>query len=256
MRPRPRLLFPLLILVVVIIAAAAYFLWPKSGNPNALWNIVSQKCLPNQKQNGQPAPCSQVDEQQGFVVLKDIVGPLQFLLMPTVRISGIENPAVLNAQTPNFFSQAWQARHFMADKYGKPIDDSNISLAINSEYGRSQNQLHIHISCLLPQVKTTLSQDVGQIGYRWQNLPDKLIGHNYLARKVSPAELNEKGAFRLLAEEVPEARENMGHFGMAMIGLKGGDFLLLASQSNLLLFNFASTEEIQDHNCAVLNPAP
>lgn len=255
MRLTRRSLISLLILVVII-AAALWFFLPNKSNPDALWNIISQKCVPNQRANGQPAPCSQVDEKQGFVVMKDRNGPLQFLLMPTAKVTGMESPALLEDATPNYFSQAWEARHYMADKYGKPIDDSNISLAINSEYGRSQNQLHIHISCLLPQVKTTLSQDVGQIGYRWQNLPDKLIGHNYLARKVSPAELNEKGAFRLLAEEVPEARENMGHFGMAMIGLKGGDFLLLASQSNLLLFNFASTEEIQDHNCAVLNPAP
>lgn len=252
MRVRPRLIFPL-ITVLLIIIAVAWYVWPHSGNPSALWNIVSQKCVPNQQKNGQPAPCSEVDEQQGFVVLKDMVGPLQFLLMPTARITGIESPALLEESTPNFFAQAWQARHFMADKYGKPIDDSNISLAINSQYGRSQNQMHIHISCLLPQVKSQLGEEVGQIGYRWQALPEKLIGHTYLARKVSPAELSEKGAFRLLAEGVPEAREKMGHFGMAMVSLKSGDFLLLANQRNLLQLNNASTEEIQDHDCAVLN---
>ncbi len=255
MRLRPRLLFPLLIVLIVIIAIA-YYVWPHSGNPSALWNIVSQKCVPNQEKNGQPAPCSQVDEQQGYVVLKDMVGPLQFLLMPTARITGIESPALLEDNTPNFFAQAWQARHYMADKYGKPIDDSNVSLAINSQYGRSQNQMHIHISCLLPQVKTQLSQEAGDIGYRWQPLPEKLIGHTYLARKVSAAELNQKGAFRLLAEGVPEASEKMGHFGLAMVSLQGGDFLLLANERNLLQLNNASTEEIQDHNCAVLNPLP
>ena len=250
-----RLILPVLLLLIVIAAALWYF-WPHSSNPNALWNIISQKCLPNQRSNGKPAPCAQVDEQQGFVVLKDMNGPLQYLLMPTARITGMESPALLEPATPNFFSQAWAARHYMAEKYGKPIDDSNVSLAINSQYGRSQNQLHIHISCLLPEVKNRLIKDGAAMGYNWQQLPDKLLGHTYLARKVTPAELNQRGAFRILAEGVPEADKKMGHFGMAMVSLQGGDFLLLASERDLLKLNNASTEEIQDHKCAVLDPVP
>jgi len=255
MRFSRRLLIPLIIFVVVIAAALWLFL-PHKSNPNALWNIISQKCVPNQRANGQPAPCAQVDEKQGFVVLKDINGPLQYLLMPTAKITGMESPALLEESTPNYFSQAWDARHYMAEKYGKTIDDSNVSLAINSQYGRSQNQLHIHISCLLPAVKETLAKDAGQVGYRWQELPEPLVGHTYLARKVDPAELNQKGAFRLLAEGVPQTHEKMGHFGMAMVSLPGGHFLLLANERNLLKLNNASTEEIQDHNCAVLDPVP
>lgn len=255
MRFKPRYLFSLIPVLLILVALGYYFLRP-TANPNVLWNFVSQQCVPNQQQHGRPDPCIEVNEKSGFVVFKDMNGPLQYLLMPTARVTGVESPLLLETSTPNYFEQAWQARHFMADKYGRPIDDSNISLAINSEYGRSQNQFHIHISCLLPDVKTQLGEEAGDIGYRWQPLPTRLKGHTYMARKVSPVELGEKGAFRLLAEGLPEARENMGHFGMAMVSLKSGDFLLLASQSNLLLFNFASTEEIQDHNCAVLNPPP
>ena len=250
-----RLILPVLLLLIVI-AAALWFFWPHSSNPNALWNIISQKCLPNQQSNGKPAPCAQVDEQQGFVVLKDMNGPLQYLLMPTARITGMESPALLEPATPNFFSQAWAARHYMAEKYGKPIDDSNVSLAINSQYGRSQNQLHIHISCLLPEVKNRLIKDGAAMGYDWQELPDKLLGHTYLARKVTPSELNQRGAFRILAAGVPGADKKMGHFGMAMVSLQGGDYLLLASERDLLKLNNASTEEIQDHDCKVLDPVP
>ena len=57
-------------------------------------------------------------------------------------------------------------------------------------------------------------------------------------------------------EGVPEADKKMGHFGMAMVSLPGGDFLLLASERDLLKLNNASTEEIQDHKCAVLDPMP
>jgi len=44
----------------------------------------------------------------------------------------------------------------------------------------------------------------------------------------------------------------MGSFGPAMTALPGGDFLLLATERSLLPFTLASAEEIQDHDCRVL----
>ncbi|MBC3380450.1 CDP-diacylglycerol diphosphatase [Serratia fonticola] len=237
--------------LLIIIAIAAYF-WLKPSHPDTLWHIVSQQCLPNQQKNHNPAPCAQVDEQAGFVVLKDRNGPLQYLLMPTAKITGIESPQVLKPDTANFFALAWQVRHFMADKLGKPIDDAAISLAINSEYGRTQNQLHIHISCLQPAVKSRLAQLQGDFSESWQPLPGGLLGHDYLARRASAAELKQLGAFRLLTQGVEGARESMGNYGMAMTALPGGDFLLLAVKRNLWQLNLASAEEIQDHSCQVL----
>src|SRR5471032_3467451 len=100
MRLTRRSLIPLAILVVII-AAGLWFFLPNKSNPDALWNIISQKCVPNQRANGHPAPCSQVDEKQGFVVMKDRNGPLQFLLMPTAKVTGMESPALLEETTPN-----------------------------------------------------------------------------------------------------------------------------------------------------------
>lgn len=237
--------------LLVIITVAAYF-WLKPSHPDALWHIVSQQCLPNQQQNHDPAPCAQVDEQAGFVVLKDRNGPLQYLLMPSAKITGIESPQVLQPSTANFFALAWQTRHFMADRFGKPIDDADISLAINSEYGRTQNQLHIHISCLQPAVKVRLAQLQGDFSESWQPLPGGLQGHDYLARRASATELQQLGAFRLLTQGVEGADENMGSYGMAMTALPGGDFLLLAVKRNVWQLNLASAEEIQDHSCQVL----
>jgi CDP-diacylglycerol pyrophosphatase len=237
--------------LVVLIFFALYF-WLKPAHPDALWRIVSQQCLPNQQQSNNPAPCAQVDEAAGFVVLKDRNGPLQFLLLPSTKITGIESPQVLQPDAPNFFALAWQARHFMADKYGKPIDNANLSLAINSEYGRTQNQLHIHISCLQPAVRDRLAQLSGDISEQWQPLLGGLLEHSYLARRVSAAELKQSGAFRLLAQGVPGAHESMGSYGLAMTALPAGDFLLLAVKRDLLRLNMASAEEIQDHSCQVL----
>ena len=87
-------------------AAAALVLLPgfcgaatAAADPDALWRIVSEQCVPDQLRNRDPAPCSVVDldagQDNGYVVYKDITGARQYLLMPTARITGIESPALL-----------------------------------------------------------------------------------------------------------------------------------------------------------------
>ena len=119
---------------VALLAALAIALYYglKPDHPDALWRIVSQQCLPNQQAHDNPAPCAQVDVPAGFVVFKDRNGPLQYLLMPSAKITGIESPAVLDAATPNFFAgraraprdggTLWQTdrrrRYFTGDQLG------------------------------------------------------------------------------------------------------------------------------------------
>lgn len=70
---------------------------------------------------------------------------------------------------------------------------------------------------------------------------------------VTEAELAQRSPFLMLAEEVPEAREHMGRFALAMAQQSDGSLVLLATERNLLTLNRASAEEIQDHRCAILN---
>jgi CDP-diacylglycerol pyrophosphatase len=240
------------ILLVLVIIAATLLCWLKTGNPNTLWQIISQKCLVNFQQNHNPAPCRTVDEPQGFVVLKDLQGPLQYLLMPTRPISGIESPALLLADTPNYFLLAWQARHFLSEKYGQPIDDQDLALAINSPSGRSQNQLHIHISCLSAAVKESLAAYRDRQIPTWQILAQPLQHHQYWIRRISFKELQQLGAFRLLANGLAQGNNNMAEFSLAMVSASGEGFLLLATERNRLIGNFASAEELEDHQCQVL----
>ncbi|WP_076706829.1 CDP-diacylglycerol diphosphatase [Yersinia enterocolitica] len=246
----------LLILLAVVMLAALLVYQFRFSHADALWKIVSQQCVPHMEQEHNPQPCVEVDTPAGFVVFKDKNGPLQYLLMPTAKISGIESPQLLAASSPNYFFDAWQARHFMADKYGVPIDDADISLAINSKYGRSQDQLHIHISCLKPAVKTALAAQETDFRQQWQPLPGGLLGHDYLVRRTTAAELQRSGAFRLLASEVPGAKDEMGHYGLAMTALPDGQFLLLASKASLTKLHRASVEELQDHSCQLLPQPP
>lgn len=239
-------------IIVAAIASGIYHYRQSSANPDVLWHIVSQKCVPNQEHNGQAAPCREVNLAAGYVVLKDLIGPLQYLLMPVEKITGIESPRLLEDNTANFFNDAWQARGYLVEKHGAPIPDSALSLAINSASGRTQNQLHIHISCLRPEVRKQLDSAVGAIGVHWRALPSALQGHTYLAKRVSAAELAAQSPFLMLAREVPAAAGNMGEYGLAMAQLANGTYVLLAVKRNLLSLNTASAEEIQDHNCAML----
>ena len=241
----------LLILIIIALAAGGVY-WIKAGNPNALRHIVLDQCLPNQLQHRNPAPCAQVKPDAGYVVFKDRNGPLQYLLMPTYRINGTESPLLTEAHTPNFFWLAWQARSFMSQKYGQEIPDKAVSLTINSRSGRTQNHLHIHISCLRTDVRKQLDDNLAKISTRWLPLPGGLRGHEYLARRVTENELAQRSPFMMLAEEVPDAREHMGSYALAMVRQSDESFVLLATQRNLLALNLASAEEIQDHQCDIL----
>ncbi|OAT21039.1 CDP-diacylglycerol pyrophosphatase [Buttiauxella gaviniae ATCC 51604] len=242
----------LFILLLAVVAVCGFSLRQYLHHPDALWRIVSQQCVPNQRDNHNPAPCAKVDLQSGFVLLKDINGPLQYLLMPTVKMKGMESPDLLQPKTANFFWLAWQERNVMSQRRGTQVPDNAISLTINSTSGRTQNQLHIHISCLREDVRGQLDQYANTLNTEWQAFPVALAGNAYIARKVSAAEFSQRGPFIMLASQVSQARKHMGRYSLAMAKLPGGEWIALATERNLLRLNLASAEQLQDHDCGIL----
>ncbi|MBP2169143.1 CDP-diacylglycerol pyrophosphatase [Erwinia toletana] len=253
MHGRNRAATVIALIIALLVAGLAIAALSFQKNADALWQIVSEKCVPGQQQHGNPAPCENVDMAQGYVTMKDRNGPLQYLLMPVARISGIENPLLLNSRTPNFFFQSWRERHLMADKRGAPVADNAISLAINSQYGRTQNQLHIHISCLRPDVRQQLNQLAPSLSQHWQSAT--LLNHPYLLRALTVEQLAQQSAFIRLADEVPDAHAAMGKYGLALAALPDGRLVLMAIERNWLKLNRGSAEEVQDHNCKILDKA-
>ena len=61
-----------------------------ADHPNALWHVVHGLCLRDQRVTGQPAPCLSVDPREGYAVAPDLGHRTQVLLVPTVRLAGIE----------------------------------------------------------------------------------------------------------------------------------------------------------------------
>ncbi|WP_215776118.1 CDP-diacylglycerol diphosphatase [Paludibacterium sp. B53371] len=247
---------PLLICLLCCLPLAA------CADPDALWRIVHEQCVPSQQQGQQPpAPCDNVDlsrgEAQGTALLKDRHGWLQYLLLPTARVSGIESPWLLNDSAPNYFAAAWQARSAMARRRGQAIDRTDVALTVNSRPGRSQNQLHIHISCVSLALKHRLAELAPSLGTAWQPLPGGLNGHAYQVRLLHDATLSTLNPFKVLAASLPGAQQSMAEQTLAAVGARFADgsegFYLLTDKADLLHGDFASSEgDVQDHDCQVL----
>ena len=244
----------LLLALLALLAAAG----PASADPDALWKIISEKCLPNEREYGQPAPCAKVDldggEARGYVVLKDNVGDTQYLVMPTAKITGIEDPAVLAPGAPNYFADAWNEHHYIEDAAKHPLPRNAISLAVNSPHGRTQNQLHIHIDCIRPEIRDALEREQAAISDQWAPFPEPLAGHRYRTIRVAGETLG-ADPFKLLANGLPGARAAMRDWTLVVAGAfpAGGKpgFVILADQTDAATGDHASGEELQDHSCAL-----
>ena len=230
------------------------------ADPNALWNIVHGRCVPDwQQRRVLRPPCVAVDLKKGvaggFAVIKDQRGQTQFLLIPTKRITGIESGALLAKHAANYFVDAWQERHLVEKAIRHAMPRDTLSLAVNSELSRSQNQLHIHIDCIRADVRDALNDEAAKIGRRWKPLDIWLFGHHYSAMLVAGTTLAGKNPFKLLARGVPGAAADMGHYTLVVVGRTFADhrpgFVVLADHADPAHGDNAGGEELQDHDCAL-----
>ncbi len=244
--------------------ALAAFAWiaasrASAADPNALWHVVHDLCVTDARVSGAPAPCSKVDLVHGYAVLKDIRGDTQLLLIPTDRVTGIEDPKLLAAGSPNYWQDAWDARPIFEKRAGRSVPREALGLAINSLYGRTQNQLHIHIDCVRPSVQRILAASQGGIGERWSELDVPLTGHHYRVRRLMGADFAARDPFKLLAEADHDARAGMARETLVAVGASFAGqpgFILLADRASLAPLDKAAGEELLDHSCAVLGARP
>jgi CDP-diacylglycerol pyrophosphatase len=218
---------------------------------DALWKIVHGLCVFDQTHLHTPAPCAAVDlkngEEQGSAVLKDLLGKTQFLLIPTRRLTGIEDPQIGADAVPNYWSAAWAARGFVANAAQADLRREDIGMAINGVGARSQGQLHIHIDCVRPDVRGALERQQEEIGVDWGDF--HLLGRAYRARRIAGEEPS-PDPFRLLAEDrksSPLRDDSLAVLGARFTGDKPG-FILLAQQTP---GGHAHIEELLDHSCAL-----
>jgi CDP-diacylglycerol pyrophosphatase len=230
------------------------------GPRDALWIVVHDDCVPDELHSHDPSPCARVDLdggiEKGFVILKDIRGGEQFLLIPTARIPGIESPVILAPDAPNYFADAWDAQKYLEDAVGRTLPRDDISLAINSVAGRSQDQLHIHVDCVRQDVQAALREQASSIGQQWAPINFAFTEHHYWAMWVAGDQLGANNPFRLLADGLPGAAQNMGDRTLVVVGATraNGDagFVILEDQVDRENYDNANGEELMDHACRIV----
>lgn len=250
-----------LISVATALLLSAIAATPAWADRNVLWHIIDTRCVPAAAGGPMPAPCARVqvpaDRSQGWAVMKDRRGELQYLLLPTVPLSGIENPALLQPRTPNFFAQAWATRDLLDQRHGSPLPRDAVSLTVNPIPRRSQDQLHIHISCTRPELHYRLAAAQDSITRTWSPLAGGWWGHGWFVRRVDGDTLAGTNPITDVAAHVPGAAVDMGNTGVGVVAMTFKDgrrgFVLMATRWDGGDRSSGSAEhDIQDHGCAML----
>jgi CDP-diacylglycerol pyrophosphatase len=234
---------------------------PACADPNALWRIVHGECVPHVEAGLGPKPCERVGLEggvaQGVAILKDLVGIAQMLAIPTRRITGIEDPQMLEPDAPPVFADAWASRDLVEAGLGRELPREAVGLAINSKWARSQGQLHVHVDCVAVPVVMALADYASALDDQWRAMTIPLRGRVYFARRVASADLRDVAPLKLLADGVHGARAQMGAYSLAAIGATSDGkpgFVLLAEQFSLEGGGHA--EDLQDHDCAIAHSGP
>ncbi len=217
-----------LVLLVLLCAAIGACASENAAPRTKLWPLV-QRCIADQQVTGAPDPCLLVDPAKGYAILRDIRGTTQFLLVATDRRWGIEDPRIEAGDAPDYFAEAWSARGCVARAAGHAVADSELSLAINSVWGRSDGQLHIHIDRLRPEVARALRRGESAV---------TLAGHRYRLRHVES--LADTNLFAALAATEGGA---IGDWTIVVAGDPGGGFFVLEDRARN--GDAASGEELQ-----------
>jgi CDP-diacylglycerol pyrophosphatase len=81
-----------------------------AANRGGLWAVVRDICVPAYQSIGVGFPCSEVSIadglERGFAVLRAPSSATHVIVVPTTPISGIESPALLRENAPNYWEAA------------------------------------------------------------------------------------------------------------------------------------------------------
>jgi CDP-diacylglycerol pyrophosphatase len=217
---------------------------------NGLWKVVGGQCVPNQRDNGTPAPCTTVDFQKRYAVLKDIAGRAQYLVIPTDRVPGIESSEILYGGAPEYWVGAWDATRYVDTKLGTQLAANQLGLEINSSEQRSQNQLHIHVDCMRTDITTALAphrtDPLGQ--WSWTTLD----GQRYRVKRVMSLS-DRDNPFRVVQRDLG-AQQAMGAQTILVTGAGSDtarDGWLIVNSGRDVEGGTGTAEGLLDHACGV-----
>jgi CDP-diacylglycerol pyrophosphatase len=225
----------ILAVVAVLTVSAAFAAYAMELHRMALWQVV-RACVADYKLTGTPFPCLEVDlsagEARGTVVLRP---PLleDTVLAPTRRIKGIEDPFLRSPEAPNYFDAAWRARTFLKSADGQAPERDAIALFVNSANVRTQDQLHIHVGCLVPFARATLAAAAPKVPMgEWAQIGPVVPHTMFWGYRIPGDDLANVNPFRLAAEAVAGKTKDPGDLTVVVVGVRvdrEDQFLILAS---------------------------
>jgi CDP-diacylglycerol pyrophosphatase len=240
--------FTLAFLAVVALGGFAFWRVTRAEDARAsdrgdLWLVVNSLCAAMDRVTGLPLPCLKVDRNAGFIVLRAPMDHARVLVVPIKKITGVESPLLLRDDMPNAWAYAWSQRDYVMTGAKRPLEWSDYALAINSSRARTQDQLHIHVSCIDPRLKRILARRPPPRD-SWTTLDLAPWADRYRVKRIDEAEL-QRDPFKIVARE-SGGRGNMGAHSLAVVGYgdaQAREFVLLDTGHH------GHAEELLDHRC-------
>lgn len=224
---------------------------------HALWQVV-RACVADHQSTGAPFPCLAVDlaggVDRGSVVLRPPFGAPDTILAPTRQVVGVEDPWLQSPAAPNYFAAALEARSFISKADGSQPRLSEVALAVNSRFTRTQDQLHIHIGCSSPRVQQAMrllaaSMKVGE----WARVDSLVPGSELWALRTGRSDLAQTEPFRLVAARFAVGRSDLGRLMVSVVGTRIADrdelLLLVADHRAQARSGHLWAEEIVEPAC-------
>lgn len=240
-----------LALLMVLPAGAAL------GERNLLWHVV-QTCVATHRLTGLSFPCLEVDlsrgVDRGFAVVRAPLEDTHVVVTPTVHTMGVESERLQQPDAPNYFADAWAARHFVTDELPHQPGRTDLALAVNSRPGRSQDQLHIHVDCIRQDVRRALAAQAASIPVdRWERISVLPRAPRYYATALARPNLDGTNIFRLVQTGLDVSPDDMDEVTIVVVGAivegKPG-FIVLARQRIANSRDEAHGEALMDHACS------
>jgi CDP-diacylglycerol pyrophosphatase len=183
------------------------------------------------------------NDKQEYIILKDNAPqkPEGFLLIPVQPVTGVDDEQIFSAPFADLWSSAW----LWSEKYpGKPA--AITGLAVNSALARTQNQLHIHVSCVRMDVATTLRKKKISSDVSHPTLV-KLAPNQATYSVVAVSSLDGANSPFLIAQAIAKStKTEMRQQGIAVIqGKKNHGFYILDTAEAR-----GGAEELLDQTCA------
>jgi CDP-diacylglycerol pyrophosphatase len=208
---------PFLASIVLVVALTSSF-----ASRSAL-SLVVDSCKVSFALTGGAFPCSKIVQSQqplqAYAILREPAHKERTILTPLAAISGIEDPRLLAAGGPNYFSYAWNERSLVLATHPQKDDWQDAALAINAAANRTQDHLHIHIGCIATRLKSALasrSQDID--AHEFRKIATRTAWRSFWVKFYEAEDLSGINPFQVVADEVRGAREDMQDATIGVVG--------------------------------------